>query len=163
MTADPKTEWKHDRIGTAHAGTNPTIMTKLPQSFAAIGDTQFLPGYCVLLVDDPSIDRLTDLPRKRRLEFLESMDVLGEAVQNACKAEDPSFVRMNYEILGNTDHVLHAHLFPRYGWEPEERLLKPVWLYDPVQFYGPDAALSPQHDRLRTKIVSELADRGFSS
>ena len=40
-----------------------------------IGDTQFLPGYCVLLVDDPSIDRLTEMPKSQRLEFLESMDL----------------------------------------------------------------------------------------
>jgi hypothetical protein len=46
-------DWKLDRIGTARAGTNPTVLAKLPQSFAAIGDTQFLPGYCVLLVTTP--------------------------------------------------------------------------------------------------------------
>lgn len=163
MTADSDVQWKQDRIGTAHAGTNPTVLAKLPQSFAAIGDTQFLPGYCVLLVDDPSIDRLTDLPRSQRLAFLESMEVLGEAVQTACTALDSSFVRMNYEILGNTDHVLHAHLFPRYGWEPEERLRMPVWLYGGDQLYGADSALGPQHDTLRASIVSELSNLGFGT
>jgi diadenosine tetraphosphate (Ap4A) HIT family hydrolase len=149
--------WKLDRIRSARAGTNPTLLAKMPQSFAVIGDTQFLPGYCVLLVDDPSIDRLTDLPKWQRLEFLESMDTLGEAVETACRATDNGFRRMNYEILGNTDAYLHAHLFPRYEWEQSEHISRPVWLYDPEEFYGREAALAPRHVELRGRIVSELA------
>ena len=149
--------WKLDRIGSAKAGTNPTLLAKMPQSFAVIGDTQFLPGYCVLLVDDPAVDRLTDLPRAQRLQFLESMDTLGEAVEAACRATDNGFRRMNYEILGNTDAYLHAHLFPRYEWEEAVHIGRPVWLYDPDEFYGPEAALAPRHDELRGRLVTELA------
>lgn len=151
--------WKLDRIGAARDGSNPTVLAKLPQSYAVIGDTQFLPGYCVLLVDDPHVDRLTDLPKRARLEFLDSMDTLGQAVENACRASDPEFRRMNYEILGNTDAYLHAHLFPRYEWEPPTHLGHPVWLYDPVEFYGPEAALAPRHDALRARILAELTVR----
>jgi diadenosine tetraphosphate (Ap4A) HIT family hydrolase len=152
--------WKIDRIGSARAGTNPTVLAKLPQSYAVIGDTQFLPGYCVLLVDDPGIDRLTDLPRSNRLEFLESMDTLGQAVETACSATDAGFRRMNYEILGNTDAFLHAHLFPRYQWEPPDQIGRPAWLYEPEEFYGADAALASRHDALRSRIVTELANLG---
>lgn len=147
--------WKMDRIGSARAGTNPTVLARLPQSYAVIGDTQFLPGYCVLLVDDPRVDRLTHLPKKARLEFLDSMDALGEAIETACRASDPGFRRMNYEILGNTD----AYLFPRYEWEPPTHVGHPVWLYDPEDLYGPEAALAPRHDELRARIVTELAAR----
>lgn len=35
---------------------------------------------------------------------------------------------MNYEILGNTDAYLHAHLFPRDSWEPPERLGLRTWV-----------------------------------
>lgn len=42
----------------------------------------------VLLVDAPSIDRLTDLPPSRRREFLGSMDTLGQAVERARRALD---------------------------------------------------------------------------
>jgi diadenosine tetraphosphate (Ap4A) HIT family hydrolase len=149
-------DWRQDRIRSAHAGNNPTVLARLPQSFAVIGDAQFLPGYCVLLTDDPAINVLTDLPRSRRTEFLDSMAVLGEAVARACTTLDPTFRRMNYEILGNTDAYLHAHLFARYEWEPPERVGKPVWLYDPEEFYGPEAALSARHDPLRTAITEEL-------
>jgi diadenosine tetraphosphate (Ap4A) HIT family hydrolase len=38
--------------------------------------------------------------------------------------------RINYEILGNSEPELHAHIFPRYANEPEERRKMPVWFYD---------------------------------
>jgi hypothetical protein len=47
------------------------MLARLPGSFAVIGDVQWLPGYCVL-TDDPGVSRLTDLPRRRRLDFLQS-------------------------------------------------------------------------------------------
>ncbi|HEV7148014.1 MAG TPA: diadenosine tetraphosphate hydrolase [Pedococcus sp.] len=152
---DPEA-WKRDRIGAARAGTNPTVLARMPRSYAVIGDAQFLPGYCVLLVDDPSVDQLSDLPKAARREFLESMEVLGQAVETACRSLDPQFRRLNYEILGNTDAYLHAHVFARYDWEPADHVGRPVWLYDPNDFYGPDAALAPRHDTLRQRIAAEL-------
>ncbi|MFC6706955.1 HIT family protein [Flexivirga alba] len=149
-------DWKQDRIRAAHDGRNPTVLAKLPESFAVIGDAQYLPGYCVLLVDDPAVDRLTDLPRDRRLRFLESMDRLGEAIQRACTELDPEFRRLNYEILGNTDAYLHAHIFARYEWEPTDRIGGPVWRYDKELFYGGETALGPQNDELRQKIIANL-------
>jgi diadenosine tetraphosphate (Ap4A) HIT family hydrolase len=149
--------WRNDRIGSALRGENPTVLARLPASFAVIGDVQWLPGYCVLLADDPAITRLTDLPKPRRLEFLDSMDRLGEAVERACAAADPAFRRVNLEILGNTDAFLHAHVWPRYDWEPPERVGYPVWLYDSRHWSDPATALGPQHDSLRAAIVTELA------
>lgn len=153
-------DWRRDRIGSARAGTNPTVLARLPAAYAVIGDSQYLPGYCVLLADDPTVDRLTDLPRARRGEFLASMDLLGEGVERACRAIDPAFRRMNYEILGNTDAYLHAHLFARYDWEPPDRVSGPVWLYDPEEFYGPEHALGPRHDDLRARIAAEIRALG---
>jgi len=63
-----------DRIGTALKGENPTVMRRLASAFAVIGDVQFLPGYSVLLVDEPDVQRLSDLPRDKRLSFLSDMD-----------------------------------------------------------------------------------------
>lgn len=149
-------EWKRDRIGAAKAGTNPTVLAKMPRSFAVMGDTQFLPGYCVLLVDDPAISQLTELSKSERLEFLSSMDTLGQAIATVCRRMDPAFRRLNYEILGNTDAYLHAHLFPRYDWEPAERVGHPVWLYHADELYGAEHALSQRHDELRAGILAEL-------
>ncbi len=72
-------------------------------------------------------------------------------------ATDSGFRRMNYEILGNTYAHLHAHLFPRYEWEPLEHVGRPAWLYDPQEFYGPEAALAARHVKPRGRIVAELA------
>ncbi|MGY6657754.1 HIT family protein [Amycolatopsis sp. TRM77291] len=149
MTGD----WKRDRIGSALRGENPTVLRRLDAGFAVIGDTQFLPGYCVLLTDSPAVGRLTDLPRPRRLEFLADMELLGEAVENVCARRDPGFRRVNLEILGNTDPFLHAHVWPRYDWEPAEVAGRPVWLY-PVENWA--SSLGPQHDSLRSELTAEI-------
>ncbi|WP_208635991.1 hypothetical protein [Amycolatopsis thailandensis] len=129
------------------------MLRRLEAGFAVIGDTQFLPGYCVLLTDSPSAGRLTDLPRPRRLEFLSDLELLGEAVENVCARRDPGFRRVNLEILGNTDPFLHAHIWPRYDWEPADVVGRPVWLY-PVENWT--AALGPQQDSLRSELTEEI-------
>ncbi|MFC9153530.1 diadenosine tetraphosphate hydrolase [Streptomyces bauhiniae] len=148
--------WRTDRIGAALGGENPTVLRRLTAGFAVIGDVQFLPGYSVLLVDEPDVQRLTDLPRAKRLSFLSDMEQLGEAVERACRRLDPAFRRVNLEILGNTDPFLHAHVWPRFEWEPAELVGKPVWLYPPNRWSDARFRLSPQHDGLREAIGREL-------
>ncbi|MEU3114434.1 MULTISPECIES: HIT family protein [Micromonospora] len=151
------THWRKDRIGSALRGENPTVLARLPKGFAVIGDVQWLPGYCVLLSDDPNVGRLTDLSRPDRLAYLESMERLGEAVERACAEADPAFRRINLEILGNTDPFLHAHIWPRYEWEPPHLVGMPVWLYPPEKWRDPASALGPQHDELRAAITRHLS------
>lgn len=151
-------DWRTDRVGSALRGENPTVLAHLPSAFAVIGDVQWLPGYCLLLSDQVGVGRLSDLPRARRLEFLASMERLGEAVERACADADPAFQRINLEILGNTDDFLHAHIWPRYGWEPAERIGSPVWLYPPEHWLDPAEALTSTHDSLRASITHYLRD-----
>jgi diadenosine tetraphosphate (Ap4A) HIT family hydrolase len=132
------------------------VLRRLDEGFAVFGDVQFLPGYCVLLTDEPGINRLTDLPRPRRLRFLASMELLAEAVESACARRDPAFRRVNLEILGNTDPYLHAHIFPRYEWEPAELVGHPAWLYDNNRWSDPAHAAAPAHDGLRAEIATEI-------
>ncbi|MER5936608.1 diadenosine tetraphosphate hydrolase [Streptomyces sp. NPDC001928] len=149
-------DWQTDRIGAALRGENPTVLRQLESGFAVIGDVQFLPGYSVLLADEPGVERLSDLPRAKRLLFLSDMDRLGEAVERACRRLDPGFRRVNLEILGNTDPFLHAHVWPRFEWEPAELVGKPVWLYPRDRWSDERFRLGPQHDVLRDAIGSEL-------
>ncbi|WP_406419051.1 HIT family protein [Streptomyces sp. NBC_01614] len=149
-------DWRTDRIGAALRGENPTVLRRLGSGFAVIGDVQFLPGYAVLLVDEPGVQRLSDLPKARRLAFLSDMDLLGEAVERACRRLDPEFRRVNLEILGNTDPFLHAHVWPRYEWEPTEWVGKPVWLYPADRWRDERFRLGPQHEALRDAISCEL-------
>ncbi|WAL93323.1 HIT family protein [Streptomyces sp. Je 1-369] len=156
MSSDTSMAWKSDRIGSALRGENPSVLRRMTTGFAVIGDVQFLPGYCVLLVDDPGVQRLSDLSKERRLQFLSDMDQLGEAVERACRRVDPAFRRVNLEILGNTDAFLHAHVWPRYEWEPSDVVGVPVWLYPRERWSDDRFALGPQHDAIRASIGAEL-------
>ena len=149
-------EWERDRIGSALRGENPTVMARLPGGFAVFGDVQWLPGYCVLLADDPAVSTLTSLPLPRQTRFLTSMAILGQAVEAACSQIDSAFRRLNYDILGNTDEFLHAHVWPRYAWEPADQVTKPVWLYPPEHWTDPRRRAGPRHEALRQAITHEL-------
>lgn len=148
------TNWRDDRIGSAMRGENPMVLAQMPSGFAVIGDTQFLPGYAVLLAS-PRVDRLTGLSQADRSRFLLDMSLLGEAIEHACAAD--GLVRVNYEILGNTDTYLHAHVFPRYAWESAELLSGPVWHYSRDHWtearYQYDDTV---HARLRSRITERL-------
>jgi diadenosine tetraphosphate (Ap4A) HIT family hydrolase len=148
-------DWRSDRLGAARRGENPMVLAKMRSGYAVIGDTQFLPGYCVL-ISDSEANHLTDLPRPQRADFLLDMSLLGEAVLTACNSVDPSLRRLNYEVLGNTEHSLHAHIFPRYGWEDEELQAGPVWHYPRDRWTSPRDAYADEHEPLREAITAEL-------
>lgn len=150
-------DWRDDRIGAAHRGENPTVLAELAGGFAVIGDVQFLPGYCVLLGKDPSATALADLPRADRVQCLADADLLATAVERACRTLDPRFRRVNLEVLGNADALVHAHVWPRYDWEPPAFVTGPVWLYEPERRRDPRTALGPRHAELRARITAELA------
>ena len=132
------------------------VMARMRSGFAVIADTQFLPGYSVLLTDDENADHLTDLDWGTRRDYLFDMALLGEAIENVCRPR--GLVRMNYEVLGNALHVVHAHVLPRYEWEPPERLSGPVWRYEKSELYGEaDAYDDDRHGTLRAALEAELA------
>ena len=66
------------------------------------GDAHFLPGYCLLLPDSvvPDLNALSFADRQR---FLLGMTILGDALLETTEA-----LRINYEILGNTDPALRV-------------------------------------------------------
>lgn len=149
-------DWREDRIGSAARGENPTVLAELPSGYAVIGDVQFLPGYCVLLGRDSHTKSLAEMARKDRVQFLADSDLLATAVEQACRDADPAFRRVNIEILGNADAFLHAHIWPRYGWEPPEMIRRPVWLYGPASWEDPATELGDRHDHLRAAITCRL-------
>jgi diadenosine tetraphosphate (Ap4A) HIT family hydrolase len=113
-----------ERVAQARAGTNPFVICRMASGWAVMGDVQFLPGYSLLL-PDPVVPSLNDLSGAARVQFLADMALLGDVVLEATQA-----MRMNYEILGNSEPELHAHVFPRYASEPDELRRRPVWFYD---------------------------------
>jgi diadenosine tetraphosphate (Ap4A) HIT family hydrolase len=147
-------DWTHDRVAAARAGTNPTVLARLSTGWAVIGDTQHLPGYCVLL-HDGGAEQLLDLPRAEQVAFLADLALLGVAVAGVCRRRDPAFARINLEVLGNALPRLHGHVHARYAWEPEERRRGPVWLYGGER--GAAAhRLGPRHDGLRADLTAAL-------
>ncbi|MBD2068554.1 hypothetical protein H6F93_13650 [Leptolyngbya sp. FACHB-671] len=114
----------HRRVEEARQGINPAVICRVPSGWAVLGDVQFLRGYSLLL-PDPVVPNLNALPMEQRISFLQDMTILGDALLEVTGA-----IRINYEILGNSEAALHAHVFPRYVTEPEEKRRKPAWFYD---------------------------------
>ena len=112
----------HERVEAARAGTNPTVMCRMPSGWAVLGDVQGFRGYSLLLPDPVVVD-LNALDASARVQFLSDMTVIGDALLDVTDA-----YRINYDILGNTDAALHAHIFPRYSDEPDEYRPRPVWV-----------------------------------
>jgi diadenosine tetraphosphate (Ap4A) HIT family hydrolase len=141
----------HRRVAEAQAGTNPKVICRVRSGWVVIGDVQFLRGYCLLL-PDPVVGSLNELTRPQRTLFLSEMTLLGDALLALTGA-----ARINYEILGNTENALHAHVFPRYHDEPIEQRIKPAWFYDWKQAPAFDA----QRDGpLMAQIAAFLNDAG---
>jgi diadenosine tetraphosphate (Ap4A) HIT family hydrolase len=117
----------HERVKAARAGTNSTVICRVPSGWVVLGDEQPVRGYSLLL-PDPVVPDLNSLDKKRRARFLKDMVIIGDALLEVTGA-----YRINYEIQGNTDPALHAHVFPRYMSEPEKLRKIPVWSYERMQ------------------------------
>lgn len=114
----------HKRVETARKGENPSVLCKMDSGWAVFGDRQMLNGYCLLL-PDPVPPDLNALPMAEREKFLRDMSIIGDALLEVTGA-----ARINYEILGNSEKALYAHIISRYEAEPEELRKGPVWFYD---------------------------------
>lgn len=114
----------HQRVQLCREGKYEKRVCKISSGWVVMGDVQFLPGYCLLL-PDPVVANLNALSEEARKTFLLEMSVVGD-----CLLELTDAVRINYEMIGNVEPALHAHIFPRFDTEPEEFRLKPAWFYD---------------------------------
>ena len=144
----------HRRVEDCRAGRDPQAVCRVTSGWVVLGDAQFVRGYCLLL-PDPVVADLNELRDDRRVAFLREMSVVGDALLALTDA-----VRINYEILGNVDPALHAHVIPRYAYEPEALRTRPVWFYD--------WAAAPRFDALRdapllTGLRGELERRGVAA
>lgn len=136
-----------ERVALARNGANDKVICRMASGWAVMGDVQFLPGYCLLL-PDPVVASLNDLDAEARATYLLDMARLGDAVLAATDA-----VRVNYEILGNSEPELHCHIFPRYASEPDDKRRMPVWFYD---WKNAPPYAEDQHGELRNTIAHLL-------
>jgi diadenosine tetraphosphate (Ap4A) HIT family hydrolase len=114
----------HRQVEAARQGTLARTIARMQSGWAVLGDPQITRGYCLLL-PDPVVTDLNALTGDQRHQFLADMARLGDAVLLVTGAE-----RINYEILGNVEPALHAHVIPRHASEDADLRKKPVWFYD---------------------------------
>lgn len=135
----------HRRVAEAQQGINPYVVCRVPLGWVVLGDIQIVPGYCILL-SDPVVTDLNALSLADRVVFLKDMSLVGDALLDVTGA-----ALINYEILGNSDRALHAHIFPRYASEPDETRRRPIWFSD--------WANAPRFDGKRDReLMQKLAD-----
>jgi len=137
----------HQRVRQCQAGAYPKAICRLSSGWVVLGDVQFLRGYSLLL-PDPVVPHLNEMDAAARKVFLYEMSVVGDVILEITGA-----VRINYEMLGNVEPALHAHIFPRFEDEPEELRLKPVWLYD--------WDIAPQFDASRDGEIMQAIAEGL--
>ena len=113
----------HERVAEARRGLSPPVICRLRSGWAVLGDSQFIAGYSLLL-PDPVVSSLNDLSAHGRAQFLLDMTAIGDALLATTDA-----YRINYEILGNSEPALHAHIFPRRMTEPDRYRGGPVFNY----------------------------------
>lgn len=139
----------HDCVESARLGQNPTVIRRLPSGWVVLGDNQTIPGY-TLLLSDPAATDLNELSLGQRAAFLRDMTLVGDALVHATGA-----YLINYSILGNADHALHAHIHPRYENEPEEKRRTGHWAYFPPH---PQTPFDLQRDRSLMVRIGKALD-----
>ena len=133
----------HRQVEAAQRGELSRVIARMLSGWAVLGDPQITRGYCLLL-PDPVVPDLNSLSGDRRRQFLDDMAALGDAVLAATGAE-----RINYEILGNVEPALHAHVIPRHATEEPQLRRQAVWLHD--------WAVAPPIDREALVLAKKIA------
>ena len=116
-----------------------------------LGHVQTLRGYSLLLAD-PVVNDINELDHAGRAAFFRDMMLVGDALLDVTGAR-----LINYQLLGNTEYALHAHIHPRYDDEPDDRRSGPPALYhdDPQIRFDPDRD-KPLMDQIRD-VIQRLA------
>jgi catechol 2,3-dioxygenase-like lactoylglutathione lyase family enzyme/diadenosine tetraphosphate (Ap4A) HIT family hydrolase len=125
----------HARVEACRAGLDPTLVARLASGWVVMGERQVLRGYCLLL-PDPVVAHLNDMPPAGQAAFLADVARVGQAVLELTGA-----VRINYAIFGNIEPALHAHVIPRFADEPAALKTTHPWTYDWSQARRYDAAV----------------------
>ena len=136
----------HRQVEAARRGELPRVIAKMRSGWAVLGDPQITHGYCLLL-PDPVVPDMNALTGDARRQFLDDMMTLGDALLAETGAE-----RINYEILGNVEPALHAHVIPRHASEDPALRAKAVWLHDWAAAPPFSSALSALARRLAARL-----------
>lgn len=138
----------HALVERCRTGEYLPLVAKMRSGWVVMGECQVLLGYCLLL-PDPVVPQLNALPALQRVQFLDDMASLGDALLAVTGA-----VRMNYAIFGNLEPALHAHVFPRYADEPTAERTAQPWALD---WSGAPKYSESAHGDLKRRVAAGLA------
>lgn len=124
---------------------DPSFICHLPSGSLYLSQMQFLRGYCIL-VAEPEVSSINDLAPVARTIFLNDMVKVGDAILQVTDA-----FRINYALMGNNEPILHAHIVPRYTWEPEN--LRKGLPWDHPDAYTMSTRFNAKRDR---ELVEQL-------
>ena len=108
-----------NRIQQIQQQQNKYFVAELKTGYVVIGDYQFFRGYTLFLCKEHK-QELHELDPEFRKQYLWEMSKVAEAVFKAFQPQ-----KINYELLGNTDHHMHWHIFPRHINDPLPK--RTVW------------------------------------
>ena len=94
-------------------------IAELGASILYLGDDQFFPGWCILLLKRHATE-LWQLAPAERATLMDEVTRVAQALAVVFDA-----VKMNYELLGNQVPHIHWHLVPRRADDPSPRM--PAW------------------------------------
>lgn len=101
-----------ERLAWWRAGENPYFIAEFPYTVLVVGDHQYFPGYCVLLLKEHKRDLHELTPEVQVSMFGDLM----RATDAVVKTYQPD--KMNHACLGNAVPHNHWHIMPRYASEP---------------------------------------------
>jgi len=141
----------HGQVDACREGTFERRVGCANTGFVIMGASQVLRGYCLLLPYSVP-PHLNGMEMDERVAFLKEMSLVGESILKVVSA-----VRINYEMLGNLEPALHAHIIPRFDSEPEELRTLPYWKF-PEDLVEEHSFSKEKHSALLADIRNQLID-----
>jgi diadenosine tetraphosphate (Ap4A) HIT family hydrolase len=109
-----------ERIKQTNLGKYPYLIHEFEHSYLMLGEHQFYPGYCVVVLKD-HIKEMTDIPAAVQEKFFRELMHSSKAIELAFKPD-----KMNMCSLGNVVPHVHWHFFPRF--KEDAQFFDPPWL-----------------------------------
>jgi diadenosine tetraphosphate (Ap4A) HIT family hydrolase len=135
------------RVQLAQAGQYPYLIHEFEHSYLMLGEHQFYPGYCVVVLKDHHKE-MTDIPQPMQVEFFQELMLSSKAIERVMGPK-----KMNMCSLGNVVPHVHWHFFPRFESDPQ--FFDPPWLrmkeFDQAQVTPLEAQQTIEKIRLALK------------
>ncbi len=138
-----------DWILDIKSGKDSYLIKELETGYAVLSKYQFYKGYTLFLSKEHKAE-LHQLRPKVRTKFLSEMADVADAVYKAVRP-----VKMNYELLGNSEPHLHWHIIPRSSTDPN--LKEPIWIVNKnIRTSKDTSPSSEEREQLKASISKYL-------